>query len=131
MKKGLTRLLLVMIAIAMIVSTIPAYEPHAEQDVPPAETTVEGATEKTGDVEEQVEKEQQDTQVTAVEGTETPSVKEDGDWKDPYYDTVRRTRSVAPEKPEKATIKTVSNGVGTGTGAMNLSWKAMPGGNRI
>ncbi|MBC1937904.1 hypothetical protein HCA69_16195 [Listeria grandensis] len=31
------------------------------------------------------------------------------------------------DKPEKATIKTVSNGVGTGTGAMNLSWKAMPG----
>ncbi|WP_036076535.1 DUF6531 domain-containing protein [Listeria cornellensis] len=127
MKKGLSRVLLVMIAIAMIVSTIPAYEPHAEQGVPPTETTVESTPEKTEVVEEQVEKEPQDTQVTAVEDTEAPSVKVDGDWKDPYYETVRRGRSVAPEKPEKATIKTVSNGVGTGTGAMNLSWKAMPG----
>lgn len=127
MKKGLSRVLLVMIAIALIVSTIPAYEPHAEQGVPPTETTVESTSEKTEVVEEQVGKEQQDTQVTAVEDTEAPSVKVDGDWKDPYYETVRRGRSVAPEKPEKATIKTVSNGVGTGTGAMNLSWKAMPG----
>ncbi|EUJ42852.1 hypothetical protein [Listeria riparia] len=123
MKKGLSRVLLVMIAIAMIVSTIPAYEPHAEQGVPPTETTVESTPEKKEAAEEPTEnEEQQDAQVTEV-----PSVKEDGDWKDPYYDTVRRTRSVALEKPEKATIKTVSNGVGTGTGVMNLSWKAMPG----
>lgn len=46
MKKGLSRVLLVMIAIAMIVSTIPAYEPHAEQGVPPTETTVESTPEK-------------------------------------------------------------------------------------
>ncbi|EUJ32185.1 hypothetical protein [Listeria cornellensis] len=71
MKKGLSRVLLVMIAIAMIVSTIPAYEPHAEQGVPPTETTevVEEPTEN---------EEQQDAQVTAVEETEVPSVKEDG-----------------------------------------------------
>ncbi|MBC1795344.1 amidase domain-containing protein [Listeria booriae] len=31
------------------------------------------------------------------------------------------------DKPEKATIKTVSNGVGTGTGYMNVSWDKMPG----
>ncbi|MBC1983164.1 hypothetical protein [Listeria booriae] len=115
MKEKLSRLLLVMIVIAMIVSTIPAYEPHAEQEVPPAETTVESVPE------------QRDIQVTAVEEKETPSVKEDRDWKDPYYDNVRKGRSVALEKPEKAAIKTVSNGVGTGTGAMNLSWKAVPG----
>ncbi|EUJ23967.1 hypothetical protein PGRAN_06406 [Listeria grandensis FSL F6-0971] len=46
MKKGLSRLLLVTIAITMIVSTIPAYEPYAEQGVPPAEGTIEGASEK-------------------------------------------------------------------------------------
>ncbi|MBC2195270.1 hypothetical protein HCB32_09270 [Listeria booriae] len=144
MKKGLSRLLLVMIAIAMIVSTIPAYEPYAEQggaraeatvegtseqptvvegktseeqpveqEVPPAETTVEGVTEQP----EVVEK-QQETQVSIV--------KEDGDWVDPYYEGKRMLRGVQ-DKPEKATIKTVSNGVGTGTGAMNLSWKAMTG----
>ncbi|MBC6316165.1 hypothetical protein [Listeria grandensis] len=121
MKKVLSRWLVVLIVMAMIVSTIPAYEPYAEQEVPPAETTVEGTPEKTDVVEEKTEKEQQDTQVAEV-----PSVKEDGDWTDPYYEGVRRARSVA-DKPEKATIKTVSNGVGTGTGAMNLSWKAMPG----
>ncbi|MBC1475997.1 hypothetical protein HB852_15375 [Listeria grandensis] len=42
MKKGLSRLLLVTIAITMIVSTIPAYEPYAEQGVPPAEGAIEG-----------------------------------------------------------------------------------------
>ncbi|MBC1435784.1 hypothetical protein HB848_10570 [Listeria rocourtiae] len=124
MKKGLSRLLLVMIAITLIVSTIPAYEPYAEQGVPPVETTVEGATEQPEVTEGQ---EQQDTQVTPVEEEQAPSVKVDGDWKDPYYDTIKRSRSVALEKPEKAVIKTISNGVGTGTGAMNLSWKAMPG----
>ncbi|MBC1911208.1 DNRLRE domain-containing protein [Listeria booriae] len=31
------------------------------------------------------------------------------------------------DKPEKAAIKTVSNGVGTGTGYMNVSWDKMPG----
>ncbi|MBC1373549.1 DNRLRE domain-containing protein [Listeria booriae] len=31
------------------------------------------------------------------------------------------------DKPEKAMIKTVSNGVGTGTGAMNLTWDKVPG----
>ncbi|WP_185376633.1 HNH endonuclease [Listeria booriae] len=128
MKKGLSRLLLVMIAISMIVSTIPAYEPHAEQGVPPAETTVESTPEKIKVVDEPSENEKpQDTQVTTEEDMQTSSVKEDGDWKDPYYDNAKRLRSVALEKPEKATIKTISNGVGTGTGAMNLSWKAMPG----
>ncbi|MBC1331998.1 hypothetical protein [Listeria booriae] len=153
MKKGLSRLLLVMIAIAMIVSTIPAYEPHAEQGVLPTETTVEGTPEQETGVEGQTSDEQpveqevppaettvegvpeqpevveepQDTQVTTEKEIDTPSVKEDGDWKDTYYDNAKRLRSVALEKPEKATIKTVSNGVGTGTGAMNLSWKAMPG----
>ncbi|MBC1490835.1 hypothetical protein HCI99_03260 [Listeria booriae] len=153
MKKGLSRLLLVMIAIAMIVSTIPAYEPHAEQGVLPTETTVEGTPEQETGVEGQTSDEQpveqevppaettvegvpeqpevveepQDTQVTTEKEIDTPSVKEDGDWKDNYYDNAKRLRSVALEKPEKATIKTVSNGVGTGTGAMNLSWKAMPG----
>ncbi|EUJ21689.1 wall-associated protein [Listeria grandensis FSL F6-0971] len=126
MKKGLSRLLLVTIAITMIVSTIPAYEPYAEQGVPPAEGTIEGTPEKTEVVEEQTENEQQDTQMTEDEKTEVSSVKVDGDWKDPYYEGKRMLRSVQ-DKPEKATIKTVSNGVGTGTGAMNLSWKAMPG----
>lgn len=31
------------------------------------------------------------------------------------------------DKPEKATIKTVSNGAGTGTGYMNISWDKVPG----
>ncbi|MBC1558641.1 hypothetical protein HB911_08015 [Listeria booriae] len=152
MKKGLSRLLLVMIAIAMIVSTIPAYEPHAEQGVLPTETTVEGTPEQAPGVEGQTSDEQpveqevppaettvegvpeqpevveepQDIQVTTEKEIEAPSVKEDGDWVDPYYEGKRMLRSVQ-DKPEKATIKTVSNGVGTGTGAMNLSWKAMPG----
>ncbi|MBC1211013.1 hypothetical protein HB815_08720 [Listeria booriae] len=148
MKKGLSRLFLVTIAIAMIVSTIPAYGPYAEQEVPPAEETIEGTTEKTEVVEEERETEQQDTQVTEDdktevaeeqreteqkdtqviedEKTEDSSEKVDGDWKDPYYEGKRMLRSVQ-DKPEKATIKTVSNGAGTGTGAMNLSWKAMPG----
>ncbi|MBC6314787.1 hypothetical protein [Listeria grandensis] len=126
MKKGLSRVLLVMISIAMIVSTIPAYEPHAEQGVPPAEGTIEGTPEKTEVVEEQTENEQQDTHMTEDKKTEVSSVKVDGDWTDPYYEGKRMLRSVQ-DKPEKATIKTVSNGVGTGTGAMNLSWKAMPG----
>ncbi|MBC2326690.1 hypothetical protein [Listeria booriae] len=152
MKKGLSRLLLVMIAIAMIVSTIPAYEPYAEQGVLPTETTVEGTPEQATGVEGQTSDEQpveqevppaettvegvpeqpevveepQDTQVTTEKEIEAPSVKEDGDWVDPYYEGKRMLRSVQ-DKPEKATIKTVSNGVGTGTGAMNLSWKAMPG----
>ncbi|MBC2116350.1 hypothetical protein [Listeria booriae] len=144
MKKGLSRLLLVMIAIAMIVSTIPAYEPHAEQGVLPTETTVEGTPEKATDVEGQTNGEQPVKQEvppaeTTVEGvpeqpevveekqeTKAPTMKEDVDWVDPYYEGKRMLRSVQ-DKPEKATIKTVSNGVGTGTGAMNLSWKAMPG----
>ncbi|MBC1896411.1 hypothetical protein HCA68_01890 [Listeria booriae] len=144
MKKGLSRLLLVMIAIAMIVSTIPAYEPHAEQGVLPTETTVEGTPEKATDVEGQTNGEQPVKQEvppaeTTVEGvpeqpevveekqeTKAPAMKEDVDWVDPYYEGKRMLRSVQ-DKPEKATIKTVSNGVGTGTGAMNLSWKAMPG----
>lgn len=126
MKKGLSRLFLVMIVISMIVSTIPAYEPYAEQEVPPAEGTIEGAPEKTEVAEEQMEAGQQDTQVTEDEKTEVSSVKVDGDWKDPYYEGKRMLRSVQ-DKPEKVTIKTVSNGIGTGTGAMNLSWKAMSG----
>ncbi|MBC2371438.1 hypothetical protein HBP98_05380 [Listeria booriae] len=144
MKKGLSRLLLVMIAIAMIVSTIPAYEPHAEQGVLPTETTVEGTPEEATDVEGQTNGEQPVKQEvppaeTTVEGvpeqpevveekqeTKAPAMKEDVDWVDPYYEGKRMLRSVQ-DKPEKATIKTVSNGVGTGTGAMNLSWKAMPG----
>lgn len=148
MKKGLSRLLLVMIAIAMIVSTIPAYEPYAEQEVPPADGIIEGTPEQTEVAEEQTGTEQQDTQVTEDEQTEVAeeqteayqtdkqvveeenadvsSAKVDGDWKDPYYEGKRMLRSVQ-DKPEKATIKTVSNGVGTGTGAMSLSWKAMPG----
>lgn len=127
MKKGLTRLLLVMISLTLIVSTIPAYEPYAEQHVPPVERPEQGTPEKTEVVEEQEQTENEVPVVTTVEEEGAPSVKVDGDWKDPYYDTVRRSRSVALEKPEKATIKTASNGVGTGTGAMNLSWKAMPG----
>ncbi|KGL43581.1 hypothetical protein [Listeria newyorkensis] len=126
MKKGLSRLLLVMIAIAMIVSTIPAYEPHAEQEVPPADGIIEGTPEQTEVAEEQTGADQTDKQVVEDENTEVSSTKVDGDWKDPYYEGKRMLRSVQ-DKPEKATIKTVSNGVGTGTGAMNLSWKAMPG----
>ncbi|MBC2140530.1 hypothetical protein [Listeria innocua] len=128
MKKERSRLLLVIIAIAMIMSTIPAYEPHAEQGVPPAETRVEGTPEKAESTDELTENEKpQDTQVTTEKEIEIPSVKEYEDWKDPYYDNAKRLRSAALEKPEKTTIKTVSNGVGTGTGTMNLSWKAMPG----
>ncbi|MBC1973736.1 hypothetical protein HCB37_05060 [Listeria booriae] len=144
MKKGLSRLLLVMIAIAMIVSTIPAYEPYAEQGGARAEETVEGTPEQSTVVEGQTNGEQPVEQEvppaeTTVEGvpeqpevveekqeTQVPTVKEDGDWVDPYYEGKRMLRGVQ-DKPEKATIKTVSNGVGTGTGAMNLSWKAMPG----
>ncbi|MBC2137459.1 hypothetical protein HCA93_14265 [Listeria innocua] len=96
--------------------------------MPPVETTVEGTPEKAESVDELTENEKpQDTQVTTKKEIEIPSVKEYEDWKDPYYDNAKRLRSAALEKPEKTTIKTVSNGVGTGTGTMNLSWKAMPG----
>lgn len=45
----------------------------------------------------------------------------------PVYGLHERVSAATTDKPEKPTIKTYTNGPGTGTGYMDISWKAMPG----
>lgn len=45
----------------------------------------------------------------------------------PAYGLQEGASAATTDKPEKPTIKTYTNGPGTGTGYMDISWKAMPG----
>ncbi|MBC1887000.1 hypothetical protein HCA63_01420 [Listeria booriae] len=45
----------------------------------------------------------------------------------PAYSLQEGVSAATTDKPEKPTIKTYTNGPGTGTGYMDISWKAMPG----
>ncbi|MBC1792863.1 DNRLRE domain-containing protein [Listeria booriae] len=104
MKEVLSRLLVVMIVIAMIVSMIPAYAPRAEKGVSSTGISVEKTSEKTEVVEERTENEivydNQDGSFTKEIYMEPIHVKEDGEW-EPISNEVTKTKKVIePERTE-------------------------------
>lgn len=139
MKKGLSRVLLVIIAIALIVSTIPAYAPYAEQEAPTQEKAVESAPEKTEVIEERTEKEivydNQDGSFTKEIYMEPIHVQENGEWEPISNDVMKTTKVIEPERTEiqAAFLPTMEKGkysvFGEGKDAITFSLVSATGEN--